>query len=360
MSLELEKVAMQTRITCAIVALTPTGLETALRVKEAFDRPSQIYTLPKLAKEPVCPLIGSPKKAIAEIFQQVEVLICIMATGIVVRSLASVISDKATDPAVLVMDEKARNIISLLSGHLGGANQLTQQLAISLKSNPVITTATDVQDVVALDNLAKSVNGWTDDLRPSIKIFNSYLAQKKPVYFFQEKEWVTDTRGLIILNKEELEDILKGDLPLIILQTKDLERARPHQVLIKPKPYILGVGARKNVSAQVFREGFELFCQRVSILPEEIAKVVSIDVKKEEQAILSLVEELSCSFETFSKEELSTVADKYPQSEFVKKMVGVGSVALASADLASEGQVISDRFARDGCTYALAKVKIGR
>ena len=105
----------------------------------------------------------------------------------------------------------------------------------------------------------------------------------------------------------------------------------------------------------VFREGFEEFCQQQGISASEIFKIVSIDVKKYEAAILALAEELGCTFETFSKEKLSVVADRYPQSEFVKKTVGVGSVALASADLASQGQVLTERFAKNGCTYALAK-----
>ena len=88
----------------------------------------------------------------------------------------------------------------------------------------------------------------------------------------------------------------------------------------------------------------------------EIAKIASIDVKKNEQAILELAQHLDCPFHTYSKEELLVVADKYPQSEFVKKTVGVGSVALASADLASKGNVLTQRFAQNGATFALGKL----
>lgn len=339
----------------AIVALTEAGKATALELQQKLDKASQVYSMPKLAGPGVLPLEGRATEALARLFTEVEVLICIMATGIVVRALAPVVADKAADPAVLVLDEKATNVISLLSGHLGGANALTLKIAQLMGANPVITTATDVQGVTALDTLAQSVNGWRPDLRPLVKPFNSYLGRKERVYFYQEKEWIQDLRGLTRLARADLDAVLQGTDPLIILTTEELDLQRNRLAVIYPRPYILGVGARKDVAAEVFRAGFLEFCRQQEIAPSEIAKIVSIDVKKEEQAILALAEELGCPFETYSKEELAPVADKYPQSAFVKKTVGVGSVALASADLASQGQVLTERFAQDGCTYALAR-----
>lgn len=350
------KVAMPSKV--ALVALTETGKETALRLKSKWARPCHIYSLPKLADNQVIAFDKRPTQAIAELFQQVDVLVCIMATGIVVRAIAPVVEDKAADPAVIVLDEKATNVISLLSGHLGGANEVTREIATLLEANPVITTATDVQSVVALDTLAKSVNGWRADLRPLVKEFNSLLANREKVYFYQEKPWIDDVRGLSLLEANQVDEVLAGDAPLILLQTKEMASKRKHLAVIYPKLYVLGVGARKNVSSEIFHRNFQLFCQEQGIEQTEIAKIVSIDVKKDEQAILDLAESLSCPFDVYSKEDLEKVADKYPCSDFVKKTVGVGSVALASADLASQGQVLTNRFAKDGCTFALGKVPI--
>lgn len=339
---------------CAIVALTKTGLVTAQRIKTALPQLTcQLYTLPRLVDSSSQPLIGSPVQALAQLFGQVEVLICVMATGIVVRALAPVIADKALDPAVLVVDEKGQHVISLLSGHLGGANQLTLTLAEALGSCPVITTATDVQGVVALDTLAQSVNGWRDELRPLVKVFNAYLAAHEPVYFYQEQPWVKELQGLTVVSEADKEAYLASQLPLIYLSRQTLEVERKNLALIYPKPYVLGVGARKGVDLAVFRTGFELFCQSQGILPEEIGKIVSIDLKRDEPAIVELAKALQVPFETYSCEQLAVVADKYPQSSFVRQTVGVGSVALASADLASQGRVVTERFARAGCTYAL-------
>ncbi|MGT2934004.1 cobalt-precorrin 5A hydrolase [Streptococcus catagoni] len=344
----------------AIVALTESGKETALSLQAKLEQDSEVYTTEKLADQRSRPLSGSPRAAIAKLFTEVDVLIGIMATGIVVRAIAPVIVDKETDPAVIVMDEKGQNVISLLSGHLGGANKLTKEIARLMGAHPVITTATDVQDVVALDTLAQSVNGWRSDLRPLVKPFNQLLASGQPLYFYQEKAWIDDFRGLIPFKKEELKEKLQGKDPLIIISTEVVGKDRENLALIHPKPYVLGVGARKNTDPQLFKVGFEQFCQKEQIDPKEIGKIVSIDFKKDEKAILALAKELACPFETYSKEELLTVADKYPQSEFVKKTVGVGSVAQASADLASQGQVLSQRFAYKGCTYALGKWNLNK
>ncbi|WP_228099192.1 MULTISPECIES: cobalt-precorrin 5A hydrolase [unclassified Granulicatella] len=340
----------------AIVALTEYGKQTALTLKSRLNEARcTVYTTAKIADNQVTALQGKTIEAIRELFQSVDVLICIMATGIVIRSIAPAVHDKLADPAVIVMDERAKNVISLLSGHMGGANQITQNIATLMDANPVITTATDVHDVQALDMIAKSVNGWRDELRPLLLAFNGYLAGKQTVYFYQEKPWVNDFRGLSIIQEEDIPNIIQSRAPFIMLTTQSEHAHRENMVVIYPRPYVLGVGARKQVDSQVFKANFELFCEQQKISPREIGLIASIDVKKEEQAILDLAKELDCDFVTFTKDELATVDGKYPQSEFVKKTVGVGSVALASADYASNAQVISERFAKDGCTYALAK-----
>jgi len=247
-------------------------------------------------------------------------------------------------------------VISLLSGHLGGANQVTLKIAELLDSNPVITTATDTQNVVALDNIAKEVNGWREELRHLVKVFNSYLANKDCVYFYQEKPWVSDLRGLTVIEENQIQEVLASKSPFIWLTSQAVEVDEEVVALIHPKPYVLGVGAKKDLPPSTFMESFRAFCELEGISGSEIAKIASIDVKKNEQAILALAQHLDCPFHTYSKEELLVVADKYPQSEFVKKTVGVGSVALASADLASKGNVLTQRFAQNGATFALGKL----
>ncbi len=340
----------------AIVAVTNNAKNLGLELKEKLGIDCPVYTTVKIADSRTVPIEGRVIEGLRTVFQEVDILICIMAIGAVVRGIAPVIKDKTTDPAVIVMDEKANHVISLLSGHLGGANQVTLKIAELLDSNPVITTATDTQNVVALDNIAKEVNGWREELRPLVKVFNSYLANKDCVYFYQEKSWVSDLRGLTVIEENQIQEVLANKSPFIWLTSQAVEVDEEVVALIHPKPYVLGVGAKKALPPSTFMESFRAFCEQEGISGSEIAKIASIDVKKNEQAILELAQNLGCPFQTYSKEELQVVADKYPQSEFVKKTVGVGSVALASADLASKGNVLTKRFAQNGATFALGKI----
>ena len=340
----------------AIVAVTNNAKNLGLELKEKLGIDCPVYTTMKIADSRTVPIEGRVIEGLRTVFQEVDVLICIMAIGAVVRGIAPVIKDKTTDPAVIVMDEKANHVISLLSGHLGGANQVTLKIAELLDSNPVITTATDTQNVVALDNIAKEVNGWREELRHLVKVFNSYLANKDCVYFYQEKSWVSDLRGLTVIEENQIQEVLANKSPFIWLTSQAVEVDEEVVALIHPKPYVLGVGAKKDLPPSTFMESFRAFCEQEGISGSEIAKIASIDVKKNEQAILELAQRLDCPFHTYSKEELLVVADKYPQSEFVKKTVGVGSVALASADLASKGNVMTKRFAQNGATFALGKI----
>ena len=340
----------------AIVAVTNNAKNLGLELKEKLGIDCPVYTTVKIADSRTVPIEGRVIEGLRTVFQEVDVLICIMAIGAVVRGIAPVIKDKTTDPAVIVMDEKANHVISLLSGHLGGANQVTLKIAELLDSNPVITTATDTQNVVALDNIAKEVNGWREELRHLVKVFNSYLANKDCVYSYQEKPWVSDLRGLTVIEENQIQEVLASKSPFIWLTSQAVEVDEEVVALIHPKPYVLGVGAKKDLPPSTFMESFRAFCELEGISGSEIAKIASIDVKKNEQAILALAQHLDCPFHTYSKEELLVVADKYPQSEFVKKTVGVGSVALASADLASKGNVLTQRFAQNGATFALGKL----
>ena len=124
----------------AIATVTAVGKDLALTLREKLGEEIPIYTTPRLADDRVIAIEGRVIEALGQLFQEVDVLICIMAIGAVVRAIAPVLKDKASDPAVVVMDEKATNVISLLSGHLGGANQVTRDIAELLGSNPVITT----------------------------------------------------------------------------------------------------------------------------------------------------------------------------------------------------------------------------
>ncbi|WP_137664127.1 cobalt-precorrin 5A hydrolase [Enterococcus hulanensis] len=337
----------------AILALTSAGIKLAKELRENWNNNIPIFVSEdKLENGLTVFPTGRFTTGIQLLFKQYDALVCIMATGIVVRSIAEVLEDKQNDPAVIVLDEKGRHTISLLSGHIGGANQLTLEIAAKLNSCPVITTATDVQEVTALDVLSKEINAWYADFKETTKNVNRLLANHQKVGLIQREEWVKDTRGLTVIKKN---DPIDSFAAVLLISDKNEENLTEKIIQVVPRRYVLGIGAKKGCDFSVVKKEYLNFCQSVNVHYRSIKKIVSIELKKEEPGIIQLSKWLDVPFETFSAEQLTAVSEKYPQSSFVKQVTGVGSVSLAAADLASNGQVVTERYANHGVTFALGK-----
>ncbi|MBA1393957.1 cobalamin biosynthesis protein CbiG, partial [Lactobacillus sp. XV13L] len=258
-----------------------------------------------------------------------DCVICVMATGIVVRSIAPMIVDKTVDPAVIVIDEKAYHIISLLSGHIGGANQWTRQIGHLLNSDSVITTATDTENVQSLDMLAKSVEGWYPNFKENTKKFNGLLAEKKRVYLYIEDyliPYVNNFRGFTRIKK--LEQLQSAD-PLVVVSDRLIIKKRDQTVQIFPRVNILGIGCRKNINNKMIQEAFIAFCQHHNLAWLSFKALASIDIKQNEGALQYLSKMLNIPIKFYSAEQLNTVSQYYPTSKFVLQTVGVGNVACS-------------------------------
>ena len=144
------------------------------------------------------------KDFIPTIFNKYRYIVFIMATGIVVRTIAPLIQSKFQDPAVIVTDEKGTNVISLLSGHMGGANEMALYISHLIESNPVITTATDVNNKSSLDMIAKRLDGYIENFRDNVLKVNSMIVNNKPVGLFIDGDYNIDTRGFTILKYEDM------------------------------------------------------------------------------------------------------------------------------------------------------------
>ncbi|MBO0452141.1 cobalt-precorrin 5A hydrolase [Candidatus Enterococcus murrayae] len=337
----------------AILALTSTGIKLAKEIRQIWNKDAQIFVSKDKVEEGLSIFpTGKFTTGIQLLFKQYDALVCIMATGIVVRSIADVLEDKQKDPAVIVLDEKGRHTISLLSGHIGGGNQLTLEIAAKLNSCPVITTATDIQEVTALDILSKTIDGWYSDFKETTKKVNSLLANHKKVGLIQHEQWVKDTRGLTVIKENDAIDLFDA---VLLISDKYEEKLSKKIIQVVPRRYVLGIGAKKDCDFSIIQKEYLSFCKSVNVHYRSIKKMVSIDLKKEEPGIVRFSEWLDVSFETYSAEELSTVSGKYPESSFVKQVTGVGNVSLSAADLASNGQVVTGRYASHGVTFALGK-----
>lgn len=196
----------------AIICITENGKKLALKINSLVNNCVIYHVKNKksnLVVEETCVHTVQKKLSdfVGEIFSKFDYIVFIMATGIVVRSIAPYIISKFSDPAILVMDEKGKNVISLLSGHIGGANSLTQYISSLIDANPVITTATDINQKASLDMIAKKLNAHIDNFRESVKEVNSMLVNNKCVGLYIDEGYQVDTRGFkLIESKDELRD----------------------------------------------------------------------------------------------------------------------------------------------------------
>ncbi|MCE0495669.1 cobalt-precorrin 5A hydrolase [Vibrio salinus] len=345
--------------TVSLFCLTPGGMALARRVRQFL--PVTAYCAEKYVEPGFTAFPDSFADTLVERFRKDDSLIVIGATGIVIRVLAPYLSDKFHDPAVVVMDEKATNVISLLSGHIGGANDLTRYLAAALNANPVITTATDVNEVSALDSLAKQMKGVLPTPRDSIKTINQLLACGKKVGLYVDPELLKitslelgdfDTRGFTILKHLEKKPVdLAAMVCISVFSSQPFWPIPVHKLI--PKRVVLGIGCRRGVDSQLLSDMVRKKLISLNIEPLSVSAIGSIDIKADEPALLDLADEYNIDLALFVAQELHDCAAHFPESEFVKKTVGVGSVSQPIAWLLSQGHLIGDTTKENGITITV-------
>lgn len=257
------------------------------------------------------------KSVTKEFMQELEGVIFISSTGIAVRLIAPYLKSKAKDPAIVVVDVNNNFTISLVSGHLGGANRLTSKVAKILNNTEVITTATDGMNIVASDMIAKENDLVIDDLK-ICKDVAALLVNGKKVYFNDEKDIISTPKGYI--KEKEIRDDM-------ILVTNKLNIQKKNNLLkLVRKDVVLGIGCRKDTDEKKLREFVLKVLEENNYDKRSVIKIGSIDVKKNEKAIISLAKFLGCEFITFNKHEINSVDEDYEGSDFVFKTVGVRCV----------------------------------
>lgn len=351
-------------IRIAIIAVTEKGKNTAEKISSELENVDVFF--PK----------RGIKELIGELLNKYECIIFVSACGIAVRCISPFLKSKFEDPAVLVVDDNGNNVISLLSGHIGGANEITLKIADVLNANPVITTSTDTNKKGALDVIVSKIGGYVEKLRESAKLVNSYLVDDKRVgiYFDSDYESEKDSLNLsgfeLIDEKTEIDAIAKLDVLVsvtdklrcwvdeIIYNIKKDNEEKEDLIYIKlvPRRIALGMGCRKNTETEKMIEEFSTFSALNNIHPAAIVKTGSLIIKKDEKCMIDLSKALCAEFNLFDVDEICTCDYMFDKSEFVKKNTGVYSVAQPSAYLLS-GNVISDKYKNNGTTFAFGRMK---
>lgn len=285
------------------------------------------------------------KQTLKSIFNEYDCIIGIMAAGIMVRNICGLILNKMEDPAVLVMDDAGMHVISLLSGHFGGANEFTKKIAEITGANPVITTATDVHGKLGVDSLAKRYyldieNSW------AIKSINSALVQDEfpELYVPLEFDFILDdpqVKSSYNIYKSHDFKVVNGDA----------------EVVLKPKNFAVGIGTRKDVPKENVEKAVKSAMNALKLPVKRIDVISTAEMKKNEKGILELVSNLDKPFKIISLDELKNF--DYTgclKSAFVKKKFGIYGVCEPSALISAgnDSRLIFKKTSFNGVTIAIA------
>ena len=263
-------------------------------------------------------------------FAQSDALVFVGAVGIAVRAIAPHCRSKASDPAVVVLDECGRFAVPVLSGHLGGANDLARALAAVCGAVPVITTATDAHGIFAVDEWAKHQNCTV--LEPErIKLVSGALLAGKTVQF--ASDWP--------IAGAPPDGITAGDAPDFALTLCPAGDA----LHLVPRIGVLGVGCKRGTSTETLAEAFAAFCAQNRLAPQCITAAASIDLKQNEAGLLTFCKSHSWPVQFFTAEQLRAAPGSFTPSAFVQSVTGVDNVCERSAVLAADGTLVFHKYA---------------
>ncbi len=357
-----------------IIAFTKAGEELGSRLKEGFEGLSYKTGF-------VSGRSGMTHAQFArDFFRTGNVLIFIGAAGIAVRAIAPYVKDKKTDAAVIVMDEKGNFAVPILSGHIGEANHFAQIAAALTGGEPVLTTATDVNGLFAVDVLATRNHMVIRDMVRAKKFSAALLESRKADILIPEKysDLISVTGDVpeeakIRFFGEEPNNDPDGKLPqdgdpalrrsashrpAVIISPDELPAETDLQLI--PRCLSVGIGCRRGKS---FEELFSFFKEemgKAGLSREAVVSVCSIDLKKDEEGLVRLSEELDVPFLTFTADDLKAVEGSFTPSSFVADVTGVDNVCERAAYAASgSGRLLIKKTARDGMTLAVAMRHVG-
>lgn len=295
---------------------------------------------------------GGIKSILKSIWNEYDGLIFISATGIAVRMVAPFIEDKTIDPALVVVDDLGKFSISLLSGHIGGANELTKDIATLIGSIPVITTATDNRAIESIDMFAKANDYHIEDIK-SVTRITSMMVNGKKVGLYTEEDKMIGYDNLIVI--DDLNNIDSNIEGLILVSSQEkIENIPIPFTILRPKNINIGIGCRKGVEAIRIIEAIVDQFGKLNLSTKSINTMGTVEVKKDEKGIIQAAKHFDCPLKIFSIEEIKEVEDGFSKSQFVKDTIGVYSVSEPVAFLLG-GQVISGKSKHNGITISISK-----
>ncbi len=354
----------------AVITVTKQGI--GLGEKILANEPGALLFVP--AKYGLAPsdrirtFPGEVRPLLAEIYPQHPAFVFVMATGIVVRMIAEYIKDKRYDPAIVVMDITGRFAISLVSGHLGGANDLARHLADITGAIPVVTTGTDVNETIAPDVIAMEIGGEVDDFEAMKKVSAALVDGDRTGVVDLTGVDPPSLRGTLKPNVQRFESVRAlAEAPVIagIVITNrlvDLSVTLPGRaaVILRPKNLVVGVGCNRGTSADEIVAAIGRVLAEAGLSARSVRCLATVDAKRDEAGLLGAAHHLGLPLEFCAKEALNAVPGVPNASEAPMKFVGVQGVAEPSALLLSGGRLLVQKVKSGNVTVAVAEVPPSR
>jgi cobalt-precorrin 5A hydrolase len=344
----------------AIISVTTAGKNLAEHLKEILIEDPTIIAIELFHKK--------VNETLNNIFPNFDAILGIMASGIMIRSICGLLKSKTSDPAVLVMDESSKHVISLVSGHLGGANNLAMKISNSCGADPVITTATDVQGRLGIDELARKYY-WEIKNPEEIVYFNrgilkgdkiglitdlnvEYIFQdpKTSINYFKSDSKLSNLKNNDLIHEKSFLEIKPKDNEILAILNEKL-------IIMKPKKLVVGIGSRKGVSKDHVLNAIEKSLEILDLPIDRIDAMATGEMKSNEKGIMECAPYLGINLDIVLLKNIKSLkSSQCTFSEFVEENFGVGGVCEPSA-LISAGkgsQLIFKKTAYNGVTVAVA------
>ena len=328
----------------AIFAFSRTGIGTACRIRANLEK-AEIYTVSRLAEGGLRPIPRPSAPFYGEQFACRDALIFVCACGIAVRAIAPFVRSKTTDPAVIVVDELGRHVIPLLSGHIGGANALSNFLAERLGGEAILTTATDLHGTFAVDTWAVQNGFFLDSLCKARAVSAAILEENLPICADFP---LPDLAPGLIFGEN-------GKLGICVTPT--LREPFETTLRVIPPCLHIGVGCRKNTPAAAIRTAVLGALARCELDRRAVKTLASIDLKASEPGLLDFCREQNWPVSFYTAGQLRKVPGDFTPSAFVEQVTGVDNVCERAALLGAD-RLILKKTAENGVTVAIAVEKV--
>ncbi len=334
---------MAIAMTSKLVVLTFTSQGERLVKKLAETLPCEHYPINRLEQ--------TASEVVSERWKEAGAFLFVGATGIAVRVIAPLLVHKSVDPAVLVADDGGNFVISLLSGHLGGANEKAITVARLLGAQPVITTASDNRGFQALD-LYAAENGLTILDFSRLTTVQQAMVEGMEIGLFTEVKTALDYPFIAKVDKSTELEKREGCSVAI---TSEIYDGGPLICSLVPKNLNVGVGCRRGVAMTTILEAIDTCFEKIGRRLEGIGKLGSIDIKSDEEGLVRAAERLGVPLTFFTADQLAHASRGLSHSSFVKKTTGSPAVSGPSALLLG-GELLIDKYVMKGVTVSVTKV----